>query len=216
MPDTVIAVPGTPGVPGAKVPPLLMLVSVAATVPAPASVPPAFTVTGLFSVPLTTSVPLCTVVAPIVEVPPSVHAPLACTFSVLKLTKRLSASPDPCSTSALVAPIAVLPTASPISTEPVCSVRVLAPGPANTTEAEVPPIVPALVTAPEVPVMYTPNLAPLIVPPVWLVTVPPAPRNTPSPSVRVMPFAESVRAVVPVMEPALVTMPPLFNATTPL
>jgi hypothetical protein len=43
----------------------------------------------------------------------------------------------------------VLPTASPLSTEPVCNVSVLVPVPANNTEAPVPPVmVPAFVTLP--------------------------------------------------------------------
>ena len=54
---------------------------------------------------------LATSVDPMLEVPSSVQVPVAWTARVWKLTKVLSASPLPCSTSALVAPAAVLPTA---------------------------------------------------------------------------------------------------------
>src|SRR5580658_3936000 len=59
-----------------------------------------------------------TVAAPNVESPPSVQSPLASTSSVLNLSKLLFAVPVPCSISALVAPLAALPIASPVSVEP--------------------------------------------------------------------------------------------------
>src|SRR5262249_28400214 len=73
LPCTVI-VPGE--VPGAKMPPLLIVV--APTVPMPASVAPAFTVTAELAIdPFTTSVPALTAVAPeYVSVPVSVSVPV--------------------------------------------------------------------------------------------------------------------------------------------
>ncbi len=75
--------------------------------------------------------------------------------------------PPPWSTSLLSAPM--LPTASPISFEPVCKVSVLvAPTPPVNSTAFVPPeIVPEFVILPE-PVM--PVVPPLIVAPVSFVT----------------------------------------------
>ena len=109
-------------------------------------------VKALVSAPVTTSLPLATSVLAIVEVPPSVQSPVAFTVSVPKFWKLLSASPVPCRTSALVAPVAVLPMAAPVRVEPVCSVSVLAPAPLKTTEPAPPLIVPALLTEPP-PVM---------------------------------------------------------------
>ena len=95
---------------------------------------------------------------------------------MLKLSKLLFAVPFPCSTRALVAPLAVLPIASPVSVEPVCNVSVFAPVPANSTEAIVPEIAPALVTVAllaELLLMKTPKPVPEIVPPELFVTLPP-------------------------------------------
>ena len=62
--------------------------------------------------------------------------------------------------------LAVLPTASPISSEPVCRIIVLAPAPVNDTEVP-PSIVPAFLTVPEPWMAETP---PVIVAPKAFVT----------------------------------------------
>lgn len=80
--------------PGAIAPPPATMTS-PVTVPLPASVPPEFTATGLMSPPSTASVPLVMVVAPMVEVLLQTQAPVACTSSVLKFRKVLSAVPLP-------------------------------------------------------------------------------------------------------------------------
>ena len=68
----------------------------------------------------------------------------------------------------------MLPFASPVSVEPVCNVSVFAPVPANSTEAIVPEIAPALVTvAAELPVTKRPKPVPRMVPPELFVTLPP-------------------------------------------
>ena len=64
----------------------------------------------------------------------------------------------------------VLPTASPISTDPVCRISVLVPVPLNFTEFVPPLIVPAFFTVPEPPTTSMPSLPPLIVAPAAFVT----------------------------------------------
>ncbi len=197
--------PIAPGKPPCNVPPLLMNVPLAVpTVPVPASVLPAFTVSVLVRArfPVTASVPLSTVAVATADVPPKVQSPEACTSSVVKLTKLLLAVPVPCSTSAVVAPAAVLPAAVPFNTEPVCKVSTLAPVPRNLTESSFPVMVPALITVPAAPLTRTPSTAPMIVPPAWLVTLPPAPRKTP-------------KRYLPVRVPVLVTVPAAPLTLTP-
>ena len=125
--------------------------------------------TGPASTLSTTRVPLFTVVASMAELLFHTHAPLALTSSVLKPVKRLSTVPLPCRMSLLVAPAAVLPSASPISTDPVCRISVLVPVPLNFTEFVPPLIVPAFFTVPE-PKTSMPPMPPLIVAPVAFVT----------------------------------------------
>jgi hypothetical protein len=149
------SVPIVPGTPPCTAPPLVMTTPlVVVTAPVPASVPPEFTVNVSAEprFPVTASVPLDTVAVPKVDVPPKVQIPEACTSSVVKFVKLLFAVPVPCRISALVALPAVLPCTTPLSTEPVCKMSVLAPVPVKMIELDPPVMVPAFVTVLVVPV----------------------------------------------------------------